>query len=71
MMKDIKIGYELGTAKQISIKASHLIVTGVTQLSGKTTTLEALIKRSGFKAIVFKTKIGQVYNHILNDIIVG
>src|SRR3990167_10416835 len=59
MIKDIKLGYEIGTAKEIYIKPSHLIVTGITQLSGKTTTLEALIKRSGFKAIVFKTKIGE------------
>jgi len=41
------------------VKPSHLIVTGVTQLSGKTTTLEALIKRSGLKAVIFKTKIGE------------
>jgi len=59
MVKSIKIGYEIGTGKQIDINPSHLIVTGVTQLSGKTTTLEALIKRSGLKAIVFKTKIGE------------
>lgn len=55
----IKLGYEIKTGKEISIKNSHLIVTGVTQLSGKTTTLEALIKRSKLKAIVFKTKIGE------------
>lgn len=58
-MNQIKIGYELKTGKEITIKPSHLIVTGITQLSGKTTTLEALIKRSGLKAIVFKTKIGE------------
>lgn len=56
---DIKLGYELETGKRVNIDKSHLIVTGVTQLSGKTTTLEALIKRSGMKAIVFKTKIGE------------
>jgi len=55
----IKLGYEIKTGKEIGISASHLIVTGVTQLSGKTTTLEALIKRSGLKAIIFKTKIGE------------
>lgn len=55
----IKLGYEVGSGKIIEISPSHLIVTGVTQLSGKTTTLEALIKRSGLKAIVFKTKIGE------------
>lgn len=55
----IKLGYEIGKGIEIGIKPSHLIVTGITQLSGKTTTLEALIKRSGLKAIVFKTKIGE------------
>jgi len=59
MMRGIKLGYEVKTAKEVSIKPSHLIVTGITQLSGKTTTLESLIKRSGMKAIVFKTKIGE------------
>lgn len=55
----IKLGYSIDKAKEVSIKPSHLIVTGVTQLSGKTTTLEALIKRSGLKAVVFKTKVGE------------
>jgi hypothetical protein len=55
----IKLGYEIDSGKEVDVPYSHLIVTGVTQLSGKTTTLEALIKRSGSKAIVFKTKIGE------------
>lgn len=59
-MKDkIKVGYELETGKEVSIEASHLIVTGLTQKAGKTTTLESLIKRSGRRAIVFRTKIGE------------
>jgi len=59
-MKDkIKLGYEVGSGEIVNISPSHLIVTGITQLSGKTTTLEALIHRSGFKANVFKTKIGE------------
>lgn len=59
MAKEIKLGYEIKTGKEVGINPSHLIVTGVTQLSGKTTTLEALIKRSGLKAVIFKTKIGE------------
>ena len=59
LKNEILLGYEIKTAKPVKIKPSHLIVTGVTQLSGKTTTLETLIKRSGLKAIVFKTKIGE------------
>lgn len=58
-MKLIHLGYEVETGNQIQILPSHLIVTGVTQLSGKTTTLEALIHRSELKAIVFKTKPGE------------
>ena len=59
MKTQILLGYEQKTGEEIYIKPSHMIVTGITQLSGKTTTLEALIKRSGFKAIAFKTKIGE------------
>lgn len=59
MKSKIKLGYELNSGEEVFVVPSHLIVTGVTQLSGKTTTLEALIKRSGLKAIVFKTKIGE------------
>jgi len=55
----IKLGYEVDTGKQIDIEPSHLIATGITQLAGKTVTLESLIRRSNFKAIIFKTKIGE------------
>jgi regulator of replication initiation timing len=43
----------------VSIPAHHTVVTGMTQLSGKTTTLSALIARSGMRAMVFKTKRGE------------
>jgi hypothetical protein len=52
-------GYEIKTAEEVYITPSHLIVTGISNLSGKTTTLEALIKRSKCRAIVFKTKRGE------------
>lgn len=55
----IKLGFEVNTGKQIDIDLSHLIATGITQLAGKTVTLESLLKRSGLKGIVFKTKIGE------------
>jgi len=58
-MKAIRLGYEVKSGKEVCIKPAHLIVTGITNLSGKTTTLEALIVRSGLKAIIFKTKIGE------------
>ena len=55
----MKIGYEIGVGKEVEIKPSHLVVTGITQESGKTTTLMALIRRGKFRAIIFKTKIGE------------
>ena len=57
--KTIHLGFEVGSGNAIAIPASHIIVTGLTQLSGKTTTLEALITRSGLRAIVFRTKTGE------------
>ena len=59
MNEEIKLGYEIETGEIVSVKLSHLIATGITQLSGKTTTEEAAIKRSGRRAIVFKTKVGE------------
>jgi esterase/lipase len=59
MKEKIKLGYEVGTGKEVFIDPAHLIVTGVTQEAGKTTTLETLIKNSKSKAIVFRTKIGE------------
>lgn len=59
MNEEIKLGYELESGEPITVKLSHLIATGITQLSGKTTTQEAAIKRSGRTAIVFKTKVGE------------
>ena len=59
MNEEIKLGYEVETGEEVFIKNSHIIVTGLSQESGKTTTLEALIKRSNKKAIIFKTKVGE------------
>lgn len=58
-MDKIKLGYEIGTGKEVSIAPAHMIITGLTQKAGKTTTLESFINRSKKKAIVFRTKIGE------------
>lgn len=57
--KDVLLGFEVGTAKPVRIPLRHMVVTGQTQEAGKTTTLEALIERSGVKAVVFVTKRGE------------
>jgi hypothetical protein len=58
--KRILLGYEVKTAKPVDFVLHHLIITGMTQRSGKTTTLEALVQRSGLKAITFRTKRGEI-----------
>lgn len=55
----VHLGFEVPSGKPVEIPVAHLCVTGQTQLSGKTTTLEALIHRSGLKAIAFVTKRGE------------
>jgi hypothetical protein len=59
MKASVHLGYELGTGAPIAIPLRHLAVTGQTQESGKTTTLEALATRSGATALTFITKRGE------------
>lgn len=56
---NIPLGFEIGTGRRISVPLAHTVVTGQTQKSGKTTTLEALITRSGLRAVAFVTKRGE------------
>src|SRR3990167_4453640 len=55
----IKFGYEIGTGKEVEIPMSHTVITGLTQEAGKTTAIMGLIKRSGLRALIIKTKIGE------------
>src|SRR5690348_11139180 len=59
VMNEIKLGYEMGTGNEVLIPLGHTMVTGVTNLTGKTTALEAMISRSKRRAVVFRTKIGE------------
>lgn len=58
-MAVIHLGYEVGGGAPVEIPLRHMVVTGQTQEAGKTTTLEAMIARSGAKAIAFVTKRGE------------
>jgi hypothetical protein len=55
----IPLGYELGSGARVGIPVNHTVVLGQTQLSGKTTTLEAMVARSELRAIGFITKPGE------------
>jgi len=59
MKKKVLIGFEIKKGEKVFLEPDHLIVTGVTQYSGKTTCLESLIQRLGVKAIAFRTKLGE------------
>jgi hypothetical protein len=68
MTDRILLGFEVGSGEPVYLPLHHLAIFGMTQLSGKTTALEALISRSGLKAIAFKTKRGEggftTYNQV-------
>lgn len=57
--QQVHLGFEVGTGDPVAIPLRHLAVTGQTQESGKTTTLEALISRANVPAIAFVTKRGE------------
>jgi hypothetical protein len=59
MTDRIHLGFEVGTGEPVAIPLRHLAVTGQTNESGKTTTLEALVVRSGSTALAFVTKRGE------------
>jgi len=55
----IPLGFEVGTGTPVLLPLRHLVITGQTQEAGKTTALEALITRSGLRAVTFVTKRGE------------
>jgi len=52
--------YQVPTGKPLGLPKRHLGVFGVTRDSGKTTFVEAAVAASGMKAIVFRTKRGEI-----------
>jgi hypothetical protein len=55
----ILLGFSVPDGEPVYLPLHHLAIFGMTQLSGKTTTLEALISRSGLRAIAFIVKRGE------------
>jgi len=58
-MAKFLFGYTVPDGDPLSIDPQHLAIFGMTQLSGKTTASEAMISRSGVRAIAFITKRGE------------
>ena len=55
----ILLGYIVGTGVEVYLEDGQTVVTGMTQLSGKTTALEALVTRGEITAVAFLTKRGE------------
>ncbi len=55
----VLLGYEVGSGEPVMLPSHHLVVTGITRLSGKTTTLEALLTRANKTSLAFITKRGE------------
>ncbi len=68
MPNSIHLGYVVGTGEPVEIPLRHTAVTGQTQESGKTTTLEGLISRSGLQAVAYVTKRGESSFHVMHPI---
>ena len=59
-MTSIRVGFEVPTGREVRIEPHHVGVTGLTQRSGKTTLLEALMDRANETAIAFRTSRGEI-----------
>jgi hypothetical protein len=58
-MNTVLLGFEVGSGVPIEIPIGHMAVTGQSNVSGKTTTLEGVVSRCGMRAIAFLTKRGE------------
>ncbi len=58
----IHLGFEIGSGKPVEVPLGHTFVTGQTQLSGKTSTLRAIVGRANRRAIAFVTKRGEEFD---------
>ena len=60
MTGSFRIGFEVPSGKEVAFQPQHLGITGLTQMSGKTTALEGFMARAGETAIAFRTSRGEL-----------
>jgi len=58
-VSDVLLGFEVPRGLRVEIPIGHMVVAGQSQRAGKTTTMEALLHRSGARALTFITKRGE------------
>jgi hypothetical protein len=59
LVSSVLLGFEVGSGEPVEIPIGHMAVTGQSNVSGKTTTLEGVVSRCGLTAIAFLTKRGE------------
>ncbi|TRZ51118.1 MAG: ATP-binding protein [Dehalococcoidia bacterium] len=59
MAEKIQLGFTVPGDKPHHFEMAHIVATGMTQLSGKSTTVETILKRRKGKSLVFLTKRGE------------
>jgi hypothetical protein len=60
-MKSIEgVLYKAGTGERVGLPLGHLAAFGVTELSGKTTLIEAAIMAAQYRGLTFRTKRGEL-----------
>jgi hypothetical protein len=64
----IRLGFEVGTGREVRLPLGHMVIVGMTQRAGKTTTLEACAARSAMKCIAFLTKRGEASFRLSREI---
>lgn len=59
MTEQIHLGFTVPEGHRYTFQMHHIVVTGMTQISGKSTTVETILKRKKGKSLVFLTKRGE------------
>lgn len=59
MTKTVHLGFAVGTGESVEIPIAHMVVTGQSQMAGKTTALDSLAAAAGVRSLAFVTKRGE------------
>ena len=59
MTEKIQLGFTVPQGHSYTFRMHHIVCTGMTQISGKSTTVETILKRKTGKSLVFLTKRGE------------
>lgn len=58
-MPEVLLGFTVPKGEPFHVNRAHTVITGTTNISGKTTAVEAILQRSKVRSLVFLTKRGE------------